>query len=73
MTRNITLSAEESLIEAARNRAKQEHKSLNVVFRDWLQRYAAGRKAPGRFANLMQELSYALPGARFSREEMNER
>jgi hypothetical protein len=34
MIKNITLSAEDRLIEAARTRARAEHKTLNTVFRD---------------------------------------
>jgi hypothetical protein len=44
MTRNITLSADEKVIKEARMRAQEEHSSLNVVFRDWLYRYAAGHR-----------------------------
>jgi hypothetical protein len=39
MTKNITLTASEDLIEAARVQAKQENTSLNNLFRDWLSAY----------------------------------
>ena len=73
MTKNITLSAEESVIEEARKRAKDEHKSLNTVFRDWLFRYAHGRAHCTQYTALMKHLHYASSGRHFSRDEMNER
>ena len=38
--KNITLSADEGLIEAARERARAEHTTLNEQFRLWLADYA---------------------------------
>jgi len=38
--KNITLSADEKLIEAARARARAEHTTLNELFRQWLEAYA---------------------------------
>ena len=37
--KNITLSADENLIEAARQRAVSEHTTLNEQFRLWLNNY----------------------------------
>ncbi len=37
--KNITLSAEEKLIEAARQRALTERTMLNAKFREWLEDY----------------------------------
>ncbi|MBW1881362.1 MAG: hypothetical protein JRJ84_23650, partial [Deltaproteobacteria bacterium] len=45
MARNITLSADEVLIERARARARQQQTSLNAVFRRWLESYAAEQGA----------------------------
>ena len=39
--KNITLSAEDHLIAAARQRAAAEHTTLNEQFRLWLLSYAA--------------------------------
>jgi hypothetical protein len=33
--KNITLSADEQLIEQARLLAKSQHKTLNAMFREW--------------------------------------
>ncbi len=38
--KNITLSADEGLIEAAHERARTEHTTLNEQFRLWLSDYA---------------------------------
>ena len=73
MTRNITLSADEKIIKEARMRAQAEHSSLNVVFRDWLYRYAHGFKKQSDYSGIMERLSYAHAGRTFNRDEMNER
>jgi hypothetical protein len=71
--KNITLSAEDSLIEQARLVAKSEHKTLNAAFREWLQQYAARAGNVAAFDDLMNRLRNVRPGRRFTREEMNER
>ena len=73
MLRNITLSADESLIQKAREKAVRERRSLNTIFRDWLSGYVTAGKAAGEYDALMRRLSYARPGRKFSRGEMNER
>jgi hypothetical protein len=73
MKKNITLSAEEVLIRKAREKAAREKKSLNAVFREWLDRYVGQETSSNRYGDLMNRLSYARPGRKFSREEMNER
>lgn len=73
IVRNITLSAEEDLIERARLRAASERKTLNAVFREWLDRYA-GRETGGQeYAQLMKQLSHVQNSRRFSRDELNKR
>jgi hypothetical protein len=73
VTKNITLSAEEKLIESARLRAQQENTTLNNVFREWLARYSSKAVAGDRYKSLMHELKRVSSGRRFSREELNER
>ena len=48
--KNITLSADESLIEQARLVARSQHKTLNTAFREWLreQLSAVGCRADSR-------------------------
>jgi len=73
MVKNITLSAEASLIQRARQRASEEHKSLNELFREWIARYAGVGKSSEKYRRLMKHLAHARPGRAFSRDEMNER
>ncbi len=73
MLKNITLSAEEALIARAREQAAREKRSLNLAFREWLQRYAAQERAAESYDELMKRLGYARAGRKFTREEMNER
>jgi hypothetical protein len=71
--KNVTLSAEEDLIERARLRAAKEKTTLNAAFRDWLQRYAGAETSREEYAQLMKRLSRVRSGRSFSRDEMNER
>lgn len=73
VTKNITLSAEEKLIEGARLRAQSEKTTLNNVFREWLARYSAKEGAGSRYTSLMRDLKRVSAGRRFSREDLNER
>ena len=71
--KNITLSADEILIEQARKRAVVENTTLNNLFRAWLGRYASQPAAADQYEQLMARLGYVQPGGKFSREDMNER
>lgn len=71
--KNITLSAEEKLIEKARQKASREHTTLNAEFRTWLERYVEQDSALLDYETLMSELAYVKPGRKFKRDEMNER
>ena len=72
--KNITLSADESLIEAARERARAEHTPLNEQFRRWLADYAHTRERMQRYDEVMEKLRGKLKvGRKLTREEMNER
>ena len=73
IVRNITLTADESLIEAARTRARAEKRTLNEVFRLWLRRYVRRDAGSSSYDALMSELSYVEAGRTFSRAERNER
>jgi hypothetical protein len=73
MIKNITLSAEERLIQAARSRAQQEKTTLNDIFRKWLERYAGlGPDAAG-YTETMKRLQHVASNRRYTRDEMNER
>ncbi|HET8701492.1 MAG TPA: hypothetical protein VFL97_07485 [Nitrococcus sp.] len=73
--KNITLSADENLIEAARERARTEHTTLNAEFRRWLESYSMREDKARAYESLMQELRQRVKtsGRKFSRDEMNER
>lgn len=74
LVKNITLTADEALIEAARARALQEHTTLNEQFRIWLADYAHPRERLQRYDEVMQQLRGKVKmGRKLSREEMNER
>ncbi len=71
--KNITLSADEDLIERARLIARSQRTTLNAAFREWLEQFAA-RSGDGKsFDALMKDLRHVDAGGRFSREQMNER
>jgi hypothetical protein len=73
MTQNITFSADKSLIEAARERARAEHTTLNEQFRLWLETYAREQKLR-EFDALSDSLRGKVRiGRKLSRAEMNER
>jgi hypothetical protein len=73
--RNITLSADDRLIDAARERARAEHTTLNELFRRWLTDYTQRKTQAERALAVADRIaSYASSGGRtFSRDEMNER
>ena len=71
--KNITLSADEQLIEQARLLAMAQHKTLNEVFREWLRQFTAQNGGAQEFDALMKRLEHVKAGRRFSRDEMNER
>lgn len=71
--KNITFSADPDLIERARRRAREQKKTLNVAFREWLERYSGGKPGAGEFDRIMKSLRHVNSGRKFTREEMNER
>ncbi|MBD3290522.1 hypothetical protein GF337_17085 [candidate division KSB1 bacterium] len=73
MLKNITLSADENLIKKAREKAREEHTTLNDNFRRWLKRYVTSGSNKSNYDDLMNDLNYVNPGRKFSRDELNER
>ena len=73
--KNITLTADERLIEAARLRAKAEHSTLNVQFRAWLTAYVWPQRDATNAINVINDIrqSAKTGGRKFTRDEMNER
>jgi len=76
--RNITLSADDHLIEVARERARAKKTTLNAEFRRWLEQYTntetETKQRLQSFRELMADLSHvSTDGQTFSRDQMNER
>ena len=51
----------------------QEHRTLNEVFRVWLESYAAQPGGARGYDEVMARLGHVRAGRKFSREEANER
>lgn len=74
MLKNITLSAQEEHIARAREIASSEHKTLNQVFREWLEQYQAKAGSVSKFSEVMNQLGHINSGTKkFTRDELNER
>ena len=73
--KNITLSADERLIEEARRIAAARSTTLNAEFRQWLADYVGRKQRAERALETLRELSATIDtgGRKFTREEMNER
>jgi hypothetical protein len=80
--KNITLSADDHLIEAAREQARAEHTTLNDQFRIWLADYVQRHQRVAMAMSSIAELQGALTSKgkstaaskrKFTRDEMNER
>jgi len=71
--KNITLSADEYLLEKARAVARSQRRTLNAAFREWLEQFTAKEGNVQDFDALMGQLEKVDAGRRFTRDEMNER
>lgn len=71
--KNITLSADENLIAAARETAADEGTTLNARFREWLEDYVQRKRKAEEAMELIRELRARVRtgGRKFTREEMN--
>lgn len=74
MNKNITFSADEALIEAAREAARADNTTLNEQFRLWLQSYVRRRQAD-RAMEVIHRIrgQHQMTGPKLTRDEMNER
>ncbi len=71
--KNITMTADAALIEAARERARSENTTLNEQFRLWLAGYARQQRLQ-QYETVMAGLRGKLVvGRKLTRDEMNER
>lgn len=72
--KNVTLTADETLIEAARARARSAQTTLNDEFRRWLADYAGAGSRIERVDTAVSRARGKLTvGARLSRDERNAR
>ena len=71
--KNITLSADEQLIAAARKKAHVENTTLNEQFRKWLEQFTRPISSRQEYQDLMESLSGKLSGTKFNRERANDR
>ena len=71
--KNVTLSADEDLIEKARLVARSRRKTLNAAFREWLLQFTAQSGNGQEVDSLMKRLRHVNAGRHFTRDGMNER
>jgi len=71
--KKITLSADENLIQRARQVAHAQHKTLNAAFREWLEHYSAPPGSAQAVESLYKRLRHIRAIRPYTRNEMNER
>ena len=69
--KNVTLSADEDLIEQARQVARAQHKTLNAAFREWLMHYAGQSGNTQELESLVKRLRHVRAGGHSTRKGMN--
>ncbi len=74
LVKNITLSADEHLIEQARKAAAEQNTTLNAAFREWLEQYSGRARWLREYSELMERTrKYVRVDRKYTRDEMNER
>ncbi len=71
--KNITLSADEDLIESARQEARDRRTTLNAMFREWLEVFAKRDQRRKEVQKLLKRMDDFDSGGPFTRDELNER
>ena len=71
--KNITLSADEDLIERARSIARGQRRTLNDAFREWRAQFTQSAGDAQGCDALMKRMNHFNAGRHFSRDELNER
>lgn len=72
--KNITLSADEELIEQARQLARSQKRTLNDAFREWLVQFTQQAGNVEEYEALMRRLRRTVRSSGpYTRDEMNER
>ena len=74
LVKNITLSADENLIEQAREVARAQHTTLNAAFREWLEQSSGRARWLQEYDALMERTrKYMKVDRKYTRDELNER
>jgi predicted transcriptional regulator len=71
--KNVTLSADEDLIEKARAIARAQRRTLNAAFREWLTVFTASEGDAQTYSALMKHMRHVDAGGHYTRDELNER
>ena len=72
--KNITLSADDELIERARQVARDQKRTLNDAFREWLVQFTQQPSRAEEFKALMKRLRQTVRSSGpYTRDDMNER
>ena len=75
--KNITLSAQEDIIEKARKVAAEQNSTLNTLFREWLvevsNKQTSDKDIEAKLNRLWKRTGYLRVGKKLTREEMNKR
>lgn len=69
--KNITFSADEEVIELAREEARRRKTTLNQLFREWLDDLAARDERRRKIDELFKRMDEYDAGGPYTREEMN--
>jgi hypothetical protein len=72
LVKNITLSADENLIEQARKAAADQNTTLNAAFREWLEQYSGRARWLQEYDAIMERTKYVKADRKYTREELNE-
>ena len=71
--KKITFTADENVIDRARQIAHSQDGTLNSAFREWLSEFIQQPGSAQDYDSLMKRLRHVRPGRHFARKEMNER
>ena len=71
--KNITLSADEKIIEQAREEAAKRNTSLNQLFREWLEELTHQKEKEEKIEWVFEQMKQYRAERKFNRDELNER
>jgi len=71
--KNVTLRADEDLIEKARAIARAQRRTLSAAFREWLTQFTRSEGDAQSYRTLMKQMRHTDAGGHYTRKELNER